>query len=371
MGDSIEEKIEEIEEEISNTSYNKATQQHIGRLKAKLAKLKTEQEKRQSAGGGGVGYAVKKSGNATVGLIGLPSVGKSTLLNALTDADSEVGEYEFTTLKVIPGTMSYKGARIQLLDLPGLIEDASKGRGRGKEVLSAVRSADLVVIVIDPFQCDLPLIVRELEKSGLRLNQSPPDVVISRKERGGIDILTTVEMTNMDKETAETIVREYGYINADVIVREDVSEDRLIDAMVGNRAYIDALVVLNKTDLVDEDRIESIVDEMEGWTVIPVSAQTTEGLETLKEEVFDSLDLIRVYMKPQGQEADMEEPLVIRRESTIGDVCDHLHRTFRPNFRYARVWGKSAKFPGQKVGIDHRVDDGDVITVVINRKTAG
>lgn len=369
MGDSIEEKIKEIEEEIADTDYNKATQQHIGRLKAKLARLKTEREKRQSAGGG-VGYAVKKSGNATVGLIGLPSVGKSTLLNALTDAESEVGQYEFTTLKVIPGTMSYKGAKIHLLDLPGLIEDASKGKGRGREVLSAVRSADLVLIVIDPFHSDLPLVVKELEKSGLRLNQSPPDVVVNRKERGGIDIMTTVELTKMDKRTARAIVREYGHINADVIIREDISEDRLIDALVENRVYTDALVVLNKIDLVDKNHLDSILGEMEKWTVVPVSARTTEGLESLKDRIFDSLDLIRVYMKPQGEEADLDEPLVIRRGSTIGDVCDHLHRTFRPNFRYAWVWGESAKFPGQKVGLDHQVQDEDVITVVINRRTA-
>ena len=63
---SMEEQIQELEDEIKKTDYNKATQQHIGRLKAKIARLKEQAEKRAAAsGGGGKGYSVKKSGNGT------------------------------------------------------------------------------------------------------------------------------------------------------------------------------------------------------------------------------------------------------------------------------------------------------------------
>jgi ribosome-interacting GTPase 1 len=126
----LEDEIEAIREEIRETPYNKSTEAHIGRLKSKLAEKK-EQLERQSSSGGGAGYAVQKTGDATVALVGFPSVGKSTLLNALTNADSEVGAYEFTTLSVNPGMLQYRGANIQLLDVPGLIEGAAGGRGRG------------------------------------------------------------------------------------------------------------------------------------------------------------------------------------------------------------------------------------------------
>ncbi len=189
---SLEEQIAEVEEEIRSTAYNKATQLHIGRLKAKLAVLRLERETRAKGKGGGVGYAVRKSGHATVGLVGYPSVGKSTLLNRLTAADSETGAYDFTTVSIIPGMLRWGGASIQILDMPGLVPGAAKGRGRGREVLSVVRSVDLVMFLIDPEHRDLRALVRELEGAGVRINDRPPRIVITHSDRGGLTVSSTV-----------------------------------------------------------------------------------------------------------------------------------------------------------------------------------
>jgi small GTP-binding protein len=191
---SVEEQIREIEEELKKTPYNKATQKHIGKQKAKLAKLRAEQAK-QSAGKGGLGYGIRKRGDATVLLVGFPSVGKSTLLNKLTAAESKIGEYEFTTLEVVPGVLEYKGAKIQVLDVPGLIEGASSGKGRGKEVLSVIRIADLVLFLADarkPEQAEI--MKKELHQAGLRLDQSPPDIKVKKRERGGLSITMPKKM---------------------------------------------------------------------------------------------------------------------------------------------------------------------------------
>lgn len=80
------------------------------------------------------GFDVARSGDGRVAMIGFPSVGKSSLLNELTDTESMAAGYEFTTLTCIPGNVMYNDTKIQLLDLPGIIEGAAYGRGRGREV---------------------------------------------------------------------------------------------------------------------------------------------------------------------------------------------------------------------------------------------
>ena len=195
----IDDKIKKIEEEIFNTQKNKATEHHIGKLKAKIAKLRDESDKRKSKVTKGKGFQIKKSGDATIGLIGFPSVGKSTLLNQLTDAKSRIGEYEFTTLEVIPGIMKYNGAKIQVLDLPGLISGAYKGRGRGKEIISAIRNVDLILFMIDSkINEKLNLMNKELYNSGIRLNQTKPDVIIKKTGVGGIKINATTTLTKLN-----------------------------------------------------------------------------------------------------------------------------------------------------------------------------
>jgi small GTP-binding protein len=365
---TIEEQIKAIEEENANTQYNKATQGHIGLLKAKIARLKMEQEKRRAAsGGGGQGYSVKKSGNATVALVGFPSVGKSTLLTKLTDAKSEVASYAFTTVDVIPGIMYYRFAKIQVLDLPGLIRDASRGKGRGREVLAVVRTSDLILFVIDVFDTNIEVLMDELYNSGIRLNTQPPNVVITKTDRGGIDVKTTVELTKMTTEMVASMVSAYGYVNAEVIVREDIDEEQLIDVLTGNRVYLRSVTVVNKVDLADPGYLEEVKDRLKDHNPVFISANEEIGLEELKEAIFRELQFIHVFLKPQGKEADMDEPMVILSGSTVGDLCDRIHRSFRRNFRYANVWGDSAKFPGQMVGLDHVLTDGDIVTIVVKR----
>lgn len=363
---NIEEQIREVEEEIRNTPYNKKSQHHIGLLKAKLARLRLESEKRKG-GGGGEGYAVRKSGNATVALVGFPSVGKSTVLNKITNAESEVAAYAFTTLTVVPGLLEYRGAKIQVLDLPGLIKDASRGKGRGREVLSVVRSADLIVLMVDVFENNVGVLVDELYSAGIRLNVMPPRVSIARKVRGGISVSYTFPNPQLSERDVKSILGEFGYYSADVVIREDVDADRFIDAVAGNRCYIRSFLCINKVDLADSTMRKQLLSRFSGYDPLLISAENGIGLEELKEKIFNSLNFVRIYMKPPGKEADMREPLLVKSGSTVGDVCEMIHRDLRQRFRYALVWGPSSRFPGQTVGQEHVVEDGDILTIVSRR----
>ncbi|QZA88746.1 GTP-binding protein [Salinarchaeum sp. IM2453] len=366
----LEEEIQELEEEIANTPYNKATEEHIGRLKSKLAEKKEKFAKRQQSSGGGGGYHVEKHGDATVALVGFPSVGKSTLLNALTNAESETGAYEFTTLEVNPGMLEYNGANIQILDVPGLIEGAASGRGGGQEVLSVVRSADLIIFVLSAFEIDqYERLQEELYENKIRPDQSPPRISIRPKGKGGIKVNASVDLT-LNEETIKSIVREHGYVNADVTINEEVDIDRLVDGVMDNREYIPSLVTVNKADLLDKEYAKTVKDQLRGYEIDPdeavfISAQEEKGLESLKEEIWEELGLIRVYMDKPGRGVDYEEPLILTEGDNVEDAVKKLGFTDR--YRMARVTGPSAKHEEQQVGLDHELKDEDILRLVLRK----
>ncbi len=363
---ALEDRIKQIEDEIQKTPYNKATSHHIGKLKAKLSKLKEDAIQRSSKGTKGKGFHVKKSGDATVVLVGFPSVGKSTLLNDLTNAESKIGEYEFTTLEIIPGIMEYEGAKVQIFDIPGIITGASKGKGRGREILSVARNADLILIILDVFNPQhTNVITEELRNIGIRPNETRSDVTVKPKKIGGLTVSSTVELTHIDERTIRSVLNEYGIHSADVLIRDDVTVDQFIDSLDVSCRYIPMLKVINKIDLVDEKYLNELKAQMPD--AVFISANKQINVEKLKRETFDKLALIRIYLKPQGKKADYDEPLIVRKDSTVKDVASKLHRDFVRNFRHAKVWGSSVKFEGQKVGLDHVLNDEDVLRLIIKK----
>ena len=197
------------EAEIARTQKNKATEGHLGGLKAKIAKLKAEIIAGPKGGSAkpGDGFDVTKSGDVRIGMVGFPSVGKSSLLTALTGTKSEVASYEFTTLTCIPGTIHYRGARIQLLDLPGIIEGAKDGKGRGRQVIGTARTCDLILIVLDAAKplTHKRIIEREMEGMGIRLNKKPANIIFTRKEKGGIAYRSLHPQPFLEEDTVKTI----------------------------------------------------------------------------------------------------------------------------------------------------------------------
>nr|WCZ58566.1 developmentally-regulated GTP-binding DRG-1 [Andalucia godoyi] len=361
-------KIKDIEDEMNRTQKNKATAHHLGMLKAKMAKLKRELLQLGPRGGGGgsaePGFDVAKSGDARIGLIGFPSVGKSTLLNKMTSARSEVAAYEFTTLTCVPGTFAYKGAKFQLLDLPGIIEGAKDGKGRGKQVIAVARTCSVIWMVLDATRSlnFKRILERECEGFGIRLNKSPPDISIRQKDKGGLSMTSTVTLTNLDFETVKAVLTEYKMLNVDICFKCDATVDELIDIIEGNRIYIPCLYVFNKIDEVSYEELQ-LLSKIPNSVMI--SGNKRWNLDELQARSFEILNLVRVYTKPKGSTPDFDEPIIMRKgRQSLESVCKKIHKQLAAEMTGALVWGLSVKHAPQRVGREHVLEDEDVVQIL-------
>lgn len=350
---TINEQIAQIEEVLRKTPHHKATNGFIGAMRAKIARLKDRDiEISSKHGGGGGGYQVKKQGDATVVLIGPPSAGKSTLINQLTNAESKVAPYAFTTVTVVPGMLKYKEAYIQILDIPGLITGAKEGKGRGKEVLSVARSADLLLIMTDVERTGMfPKITDELYGSGIRINQKPPEILIEKRISGGLDIFSNINQ-DLDKETIKEIAREYGIKNGVITLKENVTMDMLFDSFSSNRVYIPAIFIVNKID--EKPKYIKPVNPK----IIEISAEKGMGIESLIEEIWKTLYFVTVYLVKPDEDFKQGSPIIMKEEDTLAKIAEKIGPDFAQRVKIAKIWGDKAKFPGQEVSFSTKVSDG-------------
>lgn len=351
---TIDEQIEEIEAVLRKTPHHKATNGFIGAMRAKIARLRDKEIESTGKGGGGGsgGFTVKKQGDATVVLVGPPSAGKSTLINQLTNTESKVAPYEFTTVTVVPGMLKYNEAYIQILDIPGLIEGAKMGKGRGREVLSVAKGADLLVIMTDVKRVGaFASMVKELTGSGIRINEEPPKVQIEKKISGGLEVFSNFKQS-IDKEVVKDIAREFGIKSGTITLQEKLSMDRLFDAFSVNRVYVPAIFVINKVDE-DPDYKEKIDGEFVG-----ISADRGEGIKELIDQIWKTLKFVTVYLVKPDTTPDFSDPMVMKSNETLRDVAEKIGPDFANSKKLVKIWGAGAKFPEQEVSFDTPVAEG-------------
>ncbi|EQD58490.1 small GTP-binding protein [mine drainage metagenome] len=363
--EGLKSKLEELEDEYSNTKYNKATNKHLGILRAKIAKTKKDIIE-GSKGKKGKGFFVKKTGDVTVALIGFPSAGKSTLINAISNVKSKTASYAFTTTEIIPGMLIYNHAHIQVFDLPGLIENAHLGVGGGRSVLSAARISDLILFVIDatnPAQIDM--LMHEFSALNIYVNVERPDVHVLDSKGQGLRIEVNRSLLT-DKEL-QVIFFGLGMPNSIVRIRSKINEDELISLLAGRSIYIRAIVALNKIDLVKG--YEKVADDIRSRyniEVFPVSMISKRNVDPLIKGVYNNLGIITVYLRHRLDKAEAE-PLILKKGSTVGEAAKKLHTDIADELKSAYVEGVSVKFKNQRVGINHVLEEGDVLTFIKNK----
>lgn len=366
------EKIAALELEIGRTQKNKATSSHLGSLRAKLCAARRELIAPSKSGGGKqAGFEVQRYGHSRIALIGFPSVGKSSLLTALTGVKSEAAAYEFTTLTCIPGVIYYNDCKIQLLDLPGIIMGAAQGKGRGRQVISTARSADMIMMVLDATKDDAQrqMLTKELEDVGIRLNKSRPRISCTRTKTGGFKYNATVPVTELQRDVCFSILQQYKLFNIDLVIHEDASIDDFIDILeeagTAPRKYCRCLYVYNKIDMLSVQQVDDLARQP--YSVV-ISVASKFGMDGLMERVWQELDLKRIYTKKKGMFPDFSDPLVITpqrgdKTATVENAVGMLHKSLLDEFKACQVWGQSVKASPQVCGLKHELMDEDVMMI--------
>lgn len=354
------EKSRYLEEYISSIPKHKGTEKERGNLKRKLALLRETMAKKTKAGGGKE-INVRKQGAAQIVFAGFPNAGKSSLLCEITNADVKVSNYAFTTTEPNVGMLELDNVSLQLVDLPGLITGAAKNKGMGKRFLTVMRNADIIAffLAMDDKPLDrLDKLLHEFEVAGIRLNQERPDVRVKKKERGGINLLGEHLLT-CDKKDAIDTCRDFGITNADVRINRRMGLEEFVDSIDISTVWKKAFVILNKIDISkshDVKRIVRLIKARYNLPTITVSVTDKRNLERLKQGIWEVSGLMRVYTITSPD----KDPLVIPQGSTILKAAIGIHSDFAKKFKFARVWGKSVKYDGQRVGKAHVLAEGDI-----------
>jgi ribosome-interacting GTPase 1 len=305
------EKIKALEVMMAVIPKHKGTEKLRGQLKSRMAKLKEELQRRPTIGRAEQAYHIKKEGAAQVVLLGLPNSGKSALFSKITQAFSEVADYPFTTQKPIPGMMKFENLQIQLVDTPPIqLDHVEPG------FPNLIRNANALLSVVDLTEdpiFQMEILLEELNRMRIKM-----------MGKGPIPIL------------------EEGWVFQKALLLGNKCDIR--NAMEGYRAF--------------EDHFKDT------FAILPLSAKEGMNFEELKREVYQLLDILRVYTKVPGKNPDLTEPVVLKKGSTVEDVALSVHKDFAAKLRYAKIWG-SGKFDGQMVKRDYQVSEGDVIELHI------
>ena len=303
--ETIEERVEALREMLAVMPKHKGTDGLRAELRTRIAKLSKEAVKAQATARRGGAYHIPREGAGQITLVGLPNVGKSRLVSAVTEASVEVADYPFTTKIPQLGMMRFENVQIQLVDMPPITDQDAR-----PWFASVLRSSDALFLVVD--LADDPVrqtvdILAELEKFRVGLAGNP--------------------------NASEQVLFEKKAII--------VGSKRDMDSSGINYAKLRA-------------RYEKEA------AVLSISAEEGIGLEELRKEAFDILEVVRIHTKIPGTQADMNDPMIMDRGSTVEGAAEAVHKDLRRGLKFALIWG-SGKFAGQRVKRDHVLKDGDII----------
>lgn len=308
---SPSEKISILEEMMAVVPKHKGTDKLRADLRKRISKLKAGPQGKKSKSKTESTYQISREGGGQVAVIGPPNVGKSALVDILTNASPEISPFPLSTWNPLPAMMPYRDIQIQLIDTPPISRDYIN-----HELFDLIRRVDLILLMADV--------------------QADPFSQL---------------------EDTRKILEEHKI--APLRLKNRYEEQR-------GMAFIPIQVVLNKNDNDETNENVEIFYELveDDWPATPVSAESGWNLEVLQDTIFSRLEIIRVYSKSPGKPCDMKAPFVLKQGSNIEQFALRVHQDFADKLKHARIWGTGV-FDGQMVQRDHLLHDGDIVELNI------
>lgn len=366
-----ETKLPIIQEFLSMVPKHKGTDKMCSQIKRQISQLKEEikkqklQAKKTSTG---PSYYIQKAGAAQVAVVGPTNAGRSSLLKAVTNSHVPVTSWPFGTMMPTPGMLDFEDIQFQLVEIPPIVQGSSEGKAEGFMNLSSARNANGLIIMVD--LADDPagnflLVKEELENTRLLIVPPTGEVEIQKRGSGNkLQFIMEGELVDCSEADITELLAGYRIRSALVRIKGKVTLDLVEDSMFGNAVYRPTMVIANKVDLNDDPRnIEQLVQATYPLQLHVLSIERMKDLTGLiGQSIFDLLGVTRVYTKEPGK-PKRDIPMVCRPGTTVGQLAKMIHNDFYDRFKYAKIWGPSAKFDSEKVGMDRVLLDGSIVQI--------
>ncbi len=368
--EDLAQRIVELEKLLSLAPNHKGGERMVGDYRKKLAQLKAllekrrEQERARRSGGGAEEGVIRKEGAGQICLIGVTNSGKSTLINSVTNAKLDVGDYPFTTPLPTPAMLTLEDINIQLVEIPGLFE-GSHETGIGRQALAVARNTDCIAIVIDlsqDIESQMKVILGELDTARIRLNKEKTAVRVEKVGLGG-HMIYGAHNYQGDIEEVKEFLNARRITNIIVRFQKSATFQQLVDALDTSVAYVRAMVVATKGDAQgSEARFKELEENYSSrFDIVPISAEKRENLDGMSWAFYRHLDILRVYTKIPGKQRE-RKPIVLPEGSVVEDAAAKIHKElFIERFRSAVIFRENDKIKRRVVGLNYPLQDSDII----------
>jgi len=271
--------------------------------------------------------------------------------------------------KMISYAPAHKGGenlRAQLKTrLKKLLEQQEKNKKTGKGSRIGIKKEDMQAAIVGKTNSGKSSILKALTNTNQKISDlkfTTTNPVIAMMHHNTVQI-QVIELPAIDSEYYDKGI----VYTADTVILVITSIEDLKELLEKIKTQGKTIIALNKTDILSENEKRKIYATLKSkfkkYPFVLISTKSNHGIDELKETIFRSFDVIRVYTKEPGKEFNKarQRPMILLPNSTVNDVAEKILKGFGSKILQTRIWGPSSKFPGQIVGLKHKVKDLDVV----------